>query len=676
MKHAKVLTGILLLALLACLCWTTLFIAIFARHTAAPTPRYEVTSTPVPRDGVLPTPTEAAPKHPLVTDDIRRLLETEPPVRDRVTLAEEIHPELIPIPRVVNSVAPVYHVGDQEPFWVYDTDDDRYFRVTAQLRYIFPHVYVWVQEGTKLSGSGLKASGRRFSEKTYPTDRSYFGSEWTPGIDDDPRLVILHAAGLGKRVAGYFSSADEVSRKANPYSNEHEMFYVNPDNLRPGTSFYDGTLAHEFQHMIHWNQDRNESTWINEGCSELASKVNGFDPGGDEQMFFGEPDTQLNAWGDGGEDNTPHYGASYLLLEYSLERFGKGFVRALVAEKANGIAGYDAALKSVGYDGNFDDVFADWVVANLLDASDVGDGRYGYRGLDFYGAKATLVKRLPFTHGETVHQYATDYYRLSMSGDVSLTFTGTESVPLASFQPHSGDYVWWGYRSDESEASLVRDLDLRNVEKATLRFWAWYDIEEGYDYAYVMASADGGKSWQVLPGDHTTEENPSGNSIGAGYTGISGGRVAPRWEEEKVDLSQFAGKRIKIRFEYLTDDAVTHSGWFLDDIQVPEIGWKDDAESPGEWSSQGFVRVKSSLPQRWLVQAIVLDRKGNLRVDRIPVSGGSATEVIHVPDDGRAWLAVSAITPVTYQRSYYKLHLSALPSDSASVRNQVVARGN
>ncbi len=673
MKQTKVLAALLVLVLLACLCWTSLLVVFFAFRPVKPAPTRRVPVgqtrppeiTPLPTEAAIPT-VEAAGLPPM-SGVILRLVETEPPIRDRVTLAEEIHPELVPIPRVVNSVAPVYHVGDEEPFWVYDTDNDRYFRVTARIRYIFPHAYVWVQEGMKLSSKGLKASGRRFDEKTYPTDRSYFGSEWTPGVDDDPHLVILHATGLGRHVAGYFSSADEVPRAANPHSNEHEMFYVNPDNLRPGTSFYDGTLAHEFQHMIHWNQDRNESTWINEGCSELASQVNGFNPGGDERVFLEMPDTQLNAWGDGSEDNTPHYGAAYLLMDYSLERFGKKFIHSLVSEKANGIAGYDNALKAVGYDGSFDDVFADWVVANLLDSDRVAGGKYGYRNLNLFGPRATQVEELPFTHGETVHQYATDYYHLNVDWDVSLTFTGTESVPLAPFRPHSGDFVWWGHRSDESEASLTRELDLRDVKEATLQFWAWYDIEDGYDYAYVMASADGGKSWEVLPGNHTTEKNPSGNSIGPGYTGVSGGGETPRWEEERVDLSQFAGKRIELRFEYLTDDAVTHSGLFLDDIQVPEIGWKDDAESPGDWKPRGFVRVNSSLPQRWLVQTVVSDGKGGLEVKRVPLANGVGRATVRVPKEGDAWLAVSAITPVTYQQGYYKLHLVRAARHAASL---------
>ena len=45
----------------------------------------------------------------------------------------------------------------------------------------------------------------------------------------------------------------------------------------------------------------------------------------------------------------------------------------------------------------------------------------------------------------------------------------------------------------------------------------WYDIESGWDYAYVEASTDGGKLWQILNGKYATTDNPVGNAFGAGW---------------------------------------------------------------------------------------------------------------------------------------------------------------
>ena len=87
------------------------------------------------------------------------------------------------------------------------------------------------------------------------------------------RFNRVHAAIAG--VAGYFSSTDEFTTPVEPYSNAHEMFYVNLGVYDPGSFDYLSLLAHEYQHMIHFNADRGETVWVNEGLSELATLVAG-----------------------------------------------------------------------------------------------------------------------------------------------------------------------------------------------------------------------------------------------------------------------------------------------------------------------------------------------------------------------------------------------------------------
>ncbi len=41
--------------------------------------------------------------------------------------------------------------------------------------------------------------------------------------------------------------------------------------------------------MIHWAEDRDEDTWVNEGLSELAGLVNGYDVGSTELEFSLQP---------------------------------------------------------------------------------------------------------------------------------------------------------------------------------------------------------------------------------------------------------------------------------------------------------------------------------------------------------------------------------------------------
>ncbi len=622
--------------------------------------------TPQPAGTVTPPPQKTAAPQAVVTaqptasgDTARQLVAAKMPVRDQRELALRLKPGVTAIPSVVNATAPTFKVGDKQVFWVSNSDTEEHHQVTATLKYLNDRVYMWVDDTAKLNDADLKKSADRFAEKTYPTNREFFGSELTPGIDNDPRLHILHSRGMGKTVAGYYSSADEYSRLVNPYSNEKEMFYISADsnNARPNTDFYDGTLAHEFQHMIHWANDRNEDSWVNEGMSELASYLNGFDPGGADAAYMAKPDTQLTTWSDPSQGNAEHYGASYLFMQYFLDRFGENLTKAVVASPENGIAGFDAALAQAGRSERFDAIFADWVIANYINKRDADpDGRYGYKAIDpALPELSATVRRFPSSETTDVSQYGVDYIRLRGTGDVQIAFTGQNVVGLVDAKP-AGSYAWWSNRGDDSDATLTRAVDLRTVVSATLSFSAWYDLEDGWDYAYVAVSTDSGQKWQILKGQQTTDKNPVGNAFGPGYTGLSGGGKTPKWVQERIDLTPFAGKQILLRYEYVTDDAVNGPGFLVDDVSIPEIGYADGAENGvGGWDAAGFVLTDNRLNEGWLVQLLEVGSDGKVTLERVPVGfdGRGQVTVSGLGDLKDVVLAISALAPVTTEVAAY-----------------------
>ncbi len=129
----------------------------------------------------------------------------------------------------------------------------------------------------------------------YPTDREFFGSEPSFGVDGDPRIYIVYVRGTGVSNAGYYSTPDEYNPLVKEYSNGHEMFFFNADNMDLGAEDTYGTLAHEFQHMIHWNTDRNEASWINEGFSMVAELLNDY-PIYFDYYYVTDPDINLTDW--------------------------------------------------------------------------------------------------------------------------------------------------------------------------------------------------------------------------------------------------------------------------------------------------------------------------------------------------------------------------------------------
>jgi hypothetical protein len=624
---------------------------------AAATKSAQPTATPEPPVETAEAEVTVAPT--LTTEEW--LAQAALPTRDLRDLALRLRPEVDDIPRVVNPEPPQYEEGDIEVFWVGNVDTEEHHQIEAVLQVKLPHVYMWVERGARVDLDDLERSARQFEEKTYVTDRAFFGSEWSPGVDNDVHLTILNATNLGDHVAGYFSSADEFSHLANPYSNEREMFYINLDSNTPGTLFYDGTLAHELQHMIHWANDRNEDTWVNEGCAELATELNGYSRGGADVVFSGQPDTQLTTWTDDPKLNTLHYGSAYLFMSYFLDRFGEELTKAVVASPNDGPAGFDDALAAAGYDLRFDDVFADWVVANYLDSRTLEDGRYGYqRDNPRQVELEKRYRRFPVHEETTVHQYAADYFELAGRGDVLVDFCGSTETRLAATDAQSGRSAWWAHRADDSDTRLTRAFDLTGLSQATLEFSLWYDIEEGYDYGYVAVSTDGGAKWDILWGEHSRDYDPVGNAFGPGYTGSSGDSDEPGWVEEQVELTPYAGQEVLVRFEYVTDDAVNYPGWFLDNIGIPELGYFDDAESgAGGWIAEGWVLIDNRLPQRWVVQLI---EQGFIttEVRRMDVDETGCGQLLF-ERTGRAGrtavLVVSALAPVTTEEAPYRFDI-------------------
>ncbi len=410
--------------------------------------------------------------------------------------------------------------------------------------------------------------------------------------------------------------------------------------------------------MIQWHVDRNEDAWMNEGLSVLAEHLNGFAVPHYINAYLGETDIQLTAWAIGDESPFPHYGAGFLFLEYALERLGRDIFQQVVRSPANGPAAFDLVLAQAGRPERFETLFADWIAATYLDSAG-GTGIYQYQELELgLPVPAAVHHAYPAQGHGTVKPYGVDYILLEGGAGetLHLHFQGVPETRLASLSAHSGRWMWWSNRGDDSVSSLTRSFDLRDVPSATLRVWLWYDIEPDWDYAYIEASTDGGRSWQILAGQHTVTTNPHGNSFGPAYTGKSDG-ASPAWIEEQIDLTPFAGQVVQIRFELTTDDSVNHPGLFLDDLRIPEIGYAEDFEQGGGgWESQGFIRTDNVLPQRYLVQVITWDEGGSLAVARLALDEDqTGTYVIEGfgRQVRRAVLAISALAPATNEPAAY-----------------------
>ncbi|MCI0897490.1 MAG: immune inhibitor A [Chloroflexi bacterium] len=562
--------------------------------------------------------------------------------------------ELVPgsgdIPRTVTRDTTEYSVGRTDTFWLVDLADTKTYQSDFELVLVSPHAYWYVEDGLNFSLSGIERSASRFEEVIYPVVTQVFGSEWNPGIDNDPRLNILNAKLRG--VAGYFSSTDEYPTGVRPRSNQREIIYINALNVPPGGANYDQVLAHELQHAIHWNADNSEDTWVNEGLAELSSSIALNSSFSIREFLRGAPISLIN-WPTSALGGIANYGAASLFIHFLTEHYGgRDDLRALLAQPEDGIAGIDGYLKKMGFDSRFDDVFEEWAVANVLD----GDGKLGYGDLEVSASISRSIKGFNEARSE-IPQYAVEYTELkSISEPFTLSFKGQTTTPLLPVEVGAAG-CWWSNSGDSIDSTLFRRVELPMGATATLKYEVWFEIEEDWDYVYVEVSVDGGQTWRIIETPATSPENPIGNGFGPGYTGDSGG-----WLKESVDLSPYAGEDLWVRFQYVTDDAVNASGACFRDLSIERPGEAAGITADGlGWESRGFVFTNNLVRQDFQVQLITTGDEPQVR--RLNLDANNAGELTVLPpgDGARLIVAVGSLAEKTRQPASYTLSVS--PAD-------------
>lgn len=604
-------------------------------------------------------PTAAPLPTPIPTLPPRSPVEVELPAYDPYSFKLSHNVAAAPIDRTLRSSGPT-SLGALRQFYVIDPLSETGYRsVSAALLYVNSLIEMWVEGGAQVDQDALQLAADRFAASTAPAIRQRYGMEWSPGIDGQRRIAFLHVQSL-LQFSAYFNPIDEFPAAIEPYSNQREMMTVGLNSVQPGDPEYLPVLAHEFQHLIQWNNDPNEDSWLNEGLSQFAERQAGASSVRTNLSFLSQTGVQLNSWPVNRFDTLPHYGAAYLYTLYLAERFGDELITELARHPLNGMAAARAVLAARGVDA--DQVFADWTVANLLDDPALDDGRYGYQREQLRDAcPRQSISELPMTVNGSLPQYSAEYWRFEGEGRVSVLFDGqTEVGPIPQGARTHGNF-WWSNRGENVHSSLTRRFDLRGLSEATLEYLTWYDIQPFQDYGYISASIDGGQSWKFVPAPNMW--NPSDFGDAPHYSGISGGSVRPQWIQQSIDLAPLLGHQVLIRFEYVAQGSYAGHGWAIDEIRVPQLGFYDDAETEiGGWQADGFVRSDFRLPQRW---ELYLVHGGSVEPLEIRSDGVAGARFTLEPGRSQAILVIAAIAPRTKVEAQFRLTVEGTGSLTA-----------
>jgi PKD repeat protein len=153
------------------------------------------------------------------------------------------------------------------------------------------------------------------------------------------------------------------------------------------------------------------------------------------------------------------------------------------------------------------------------------------------------------------------------------------------------------------------EIDLTTAISAKVTFYAKWDIEANYDYVQFQVSTNGGNSWIGQCGLYTvagTDDNgsvqPDGDPV---YEG-----VMSDWVLEDINLSDYLGQVINVRFRLRSDGGVTEDGYYFDDFKVfyneapqgtaPEASFTPSSFEVCLGSAVTFNDFSSEQPTDWL----------------------------------------------------------------------------
>jgi len=397
----------------------------------------------------------------------------------------------------------------------------------------------------------------------------------------DPSYPVYIAGFYSPAFEGYFDR-NIMSIDSYDWANR-----VGPDGSRPYQ--YEGTFAHEYQHLLHDDYDPDEENWINEGLSMFAEYLTGYAIG--EELYSayeGLPENSLVDWGDqGGLEILADYGMVYLYQMYLFEKFGPEFLQYEFLNQENGIFSIETTLAAFNKQTSFADLYHDFALAVLIDSGQA-NYRFGFKLLDVgidVGAPDSPNPEAYDTPGAP--PWGTDY--IWIAGDPAalgrLSFNGKSFAINGTSWSSDGDVLHSG------SGDLVDNWAIfETTGGGTLTFDTYWDIEDYWDFGFVQVSADGGYTWTSLGNAYTTSmHDPAAlPEIVANLPGLTGWS-GPSWVTVTYDLSAYSGD-ILVAFRYMTDWASSFDGWYIDNVYVDGSLISDGS------STDGFKDITEIMP--------------------------------------------------------------------------------
>ncbi len=157
----------------------------------------------------------------------------------------------------------------------------------------------------------------------------------------------------------------------------------------------------------------------------------------------------------------------------------------------------------------------------------------------------------------------------SNSIPVSLLSTSSNASKwTANSTNHSSPYSIKSASPASASEQFLTSANAYNISGHTqLSFWNYFNTEASHDGGVVELSTDNGATWadagpyMIQNGYNATMNSNTNITNKRAFTGSNGGFM-----QTVINLSSFEGKNTKFRFRFVTDNSVSGTGWYVDDI--------------------------------------------------------------------------------------------------------------
>ena len=338
------------------------------------------------------------------------------------------------------------NIGERQKFYIEKTYDlfkreEMYAVLIKETAKI--HFYVdenwWSSASKDAIYQNLDNLREEFEYKIYPVLVSTFGPEWNPGVDKDSKLtVLIHP--MIEQAGGYFNSRDEYYKVQDTRSNEREMVYLNSSYL--GTSYDKSFLAHEFLHLITFNQKENsfgvsEDVWLNEARAEYVSTLLGYD-----EVYKGSNlEKKVQIFSDFSQDSLIDwksvkydYGSINLFVHYLVDNYGKNILIDSLQSKKTGIDSLEYALAKNGFKEDFSQLFLNWTIANYINDCNFGNN-FCYKNANLSNFHITpqinflpLAGKSVLAFSDNLANWSANWYKIiGGKGTLNVKFEGNQA---------------------------------------------------------------------------------------------------------------------------------------------------------------------------------------------------------------------------------------------------------